>query len=230
MVTKLKSVLTNPISRLLFKAALVGFTFLWSPIAAALFSLWFYFRPLFYAFNYLSLFIIWLAMLFWLPVNWMTAVFLSFLFFILIGLKDLLLIEKSRWRLVLSFSLFYLVFINFFLLDKSSFFTLKWLVSLLLILFLFNYIFKLFLPELIGKLGIISLIATLIIGEFFWVISWLPLGFLNAANLMALLTFLVSDLIIHYYRRSLGKRLLIKDSILFIVLFLFILLTSQWTI
>lgn len=227
MVAKLKSVLQNPISQSAFRAVIFGLFLNWSPFFLVPAAIWLYFRPIWNSFAFIWSFILLLFLSLWtistvttFVFSWLVIIFFSFLFFVILGLKNFVFIERKKWYFFLSFSLFYAAFLNFFLVDKSSLFFFKWFILLVVVFLLFR--------ELLEKRNLVSLVLALIIGEFLWVISWLPIGFLNSANLMILLVLLFADLTINHFWHRLGKRLIIKDLLFFFALLALIFLTSSW--
>jgi len=229
-VTALKSVWKNQRFQLAFKAGIFGLALSYSSWLGAPVAIWIYFRSFFYhSFAFLRLFIVFLILAVVTVHNWFVIIFLSALFYLILGLKDLIFIKRRYWRVILSFLLFYLVFLNFFLIDQSSFFALKWLGFLLLIYLLVRDLLKTLLMPLPGVV-VAGWLLALIIGELLWVISWLPIGFLNSANLAILSLLLLASLTINHFWGTLRKKIVIRDVGLFTILFIVIVLTSKWVL
>ncbi|MFH1759324.1 MAG: hypothetical protein ABH822_02050 [Patescibacteria group bacterium] len=240
MVAKLKSVWKNQISQLAFKAAIFGLLLLWFgyghslPAAAALVVgvMWLYFKPFFNPVAMLRPFSVFLILAFWtttVTFSYIAVVFLAFLFFVILGLKNLILVRRKGWRAFLDISLLYLGFLNFFLLDKSSLFFLKWGGFLVVFYLLFGDLLRTVrAPD--DKVGVVGGVLTLIAAELLWVVSWLPIGFLASANLMILVSLLMVDLLAGYFKGKLRQKMIIKDLMVFLVLLAVVLLTSRWTL
>jgi hypothetical protein len=134
----------------------------------------------------------------------------------------------------LNFSLFYLAFINFFLVDKSSLFVGKWLIFLVIVFGLSRELLMVLIAPSKenrvknNRLLAASAVMTMIIGQLLWLVSWLPISFLSSANLMILIVFLFSDLSLHHFWGKLRKRIIFKDIALFLIFSLVIFLTSSW--
>ena len=249
METKLKYLSKNPIFQLAFRAAVFGLLLFWfyqieTPIAVFFLLLMtgiLYFRSLHNALAFLPSLVILLVIALGTTViitttsfSFLLATFLAFLFFVILGLKDLVLIKRRSWYLFLNFSLFYLVFLNFFLIDKSSLFVGKWLLFLVLIFGLSRELLMVLIaPAEESKtkrtrLLVTSVVMTMIVGQLIWLVSWLPISFLSSANFMILVIFLFSDLSLHHFWGKLRKRIIFKDLLLFLILSLVILLSSSW--
>ncbi|HCX45353.1 TPA: hypothetical protein DGT35_02000 [Patescibacteria group bacterium] len=249
METKLKYLSKNPISQLASKAAVFGLLLFWFYQVETLTAIFFlllvtgilYFRSLHNALVFLPSLVILLIISLGTTViitttssSFLLAAFLSFLFFTILGLKDLVLIKRKSWYVFLNFSLFYLAFINFFLIDKSSLFVGKWLIFLVLAFSLLRELLMVLIAPSKenrvknNRLLAASLVMTMIIGQLLWLVSWLPISFLSSANLMILIVFLFSDLSLHHFWGKLRKRIIFKDLALFLIFSLVIFLTSSW--
>lgn len=229
MATVLRSVWKSPKSLLAFKGGLFGLSFLYSPWLAVPMGLWLYFKPLFYhSFTLLRLFCVFLIIVITTSVSWLSAVVFGFLFFVILGLKNLIFIRRRYWRLLLVFSLFYLVFLNFFLINQSSFFALKWLGTVFLLVLLMQDLIRALITPVTANMIVAGWLSAFLLGQAVWIISWLPIGFLNSANLAVIMALLLVDLNVNYFWGTLRRGLIVKDLALFLVLFLIILGTSQW--
>ena len=227
MATKLKLGTKNPIYTLAFKALVFGFFLyiynshlglFWGAVLV-LFSFLLYSTPLFNFLSYLPIFLTILTLSLWVGTigGWIVALslwLLSLSFGILLGLKNLYLTNRKYWHYFISFAMSYLLFLNFFLLDKSSLFWLKWLAVIVLLFLLFK--------NLLSN-NVASGILALIIGELLWVVTWLPVGFLSSANLLMLSLFFIVDIIAH-------QRFSWKNTGLFSLLILLMLFSSYWRI
>ncbi len=227
MATKLKLALKNQIFILTFKSFVFGLFLyfyntnaglVWGGVFAAV-SLFLYSRPLFNFSSHSSLFFVLLFLSLWIggTGSWITDIswwLLTLSFGILLGLKNLILTHRYYWHYFVSFAVSYLLFLNFFILDKSDWFWLKWLAAVILIFLIFK---DLLLPE------VLSGITALLIGELLWIVAWLPIGFLSSANLLILCLLFIVDVFGY-------KRLSLKNLGLFITLIIIILGSSYWYI
>lgn len=227
MAIKLKLALKNPIFTLTFKSLVFGFflylynanpNLIWGAVFL-LVSFWLYSRPLFNVSSYFPLFLVLLFLSFWMGLadGWITGAswwFLTLSFGILLGLKNLILTHRYYWHYFISFTASYLLFLNFFLLDKSDWFWLKWIVLVFSIFLLFKDLLS---PAILAGL------LVLVIGQLSWVISWLPVGFLSSANLLMLFLLFMVDILGY-------KRFSAKNFGLFVLLLAIILGSSYWYI
>jgi len=231
MALKLKSVLENQQLTLLFKALMFGAFLLFTPpllfIIAALFL---YFKPLFNTFSFFSSFIILLILSLSLTNGLLAAILFSFVFYIILGVKNLVFINRWRWYHLLHLSLFYSTFLLFFLSDNTSNFFFKSFGLFLISVFLLREFLKFAAADFPKRRLLISWALSLFVVEITWVIGLLPLGFLNSANLALLSVFALGDLTLHHFRGTLGRKVVLSTAALFVLLTLLIFATSQWSI
>lgn len=248
MAIKLKSVLKNPHLQLAFKTLIFGgfltlvklgnfgaIPILFFVLAAFLL----YSRPIFnttaFLISFLILIIVAILFLKTFPENaffFSGVLFFSLIFYVLLGVKNLIFINRTFWFYFLNLALFYAIFINFFFIDKSTFFAFKILVLFLGLLLLFKEFFRNFFPEysLPKKKTLIIWLLTLIVLEIVFAISLLPLGFINSANLATLSVFILNDLTFNYLKGTFNRRLLLINVTLFVLLLLLIFGTTKWEI
>lgn len=237
MVIKLKLILQNPRLLLIFKTIIFasslllvkigsfGITpILFFIIAVSLLFFW----PIFRVFKYITLYILFLI-LGLLFIKYLTGyyflvgvIFLSFLFYWLLAMKNLVLVDRFRTRLIFNLALFYLTFFLFFISRRESFFTLKllgiFLVALLLLKGLKHW------PL------VVSWILAFLIIQIIWAISLLPIGLFQSANLALLIVFILQDLSVKYFAGLLTRRTILIDITIFVLLMLLIFITSSWSI
>ena len=218
MAAKLNWILQKPAYQLALKAALfAGLLYFYygqpGVFRAGLFlaaALLLYSRPLAGSFNYLPLFLVILILAFWSgPAGgWLLAL----AFGLLLGLKVLALTHRQFWLYLLTIILGYLTFLDFFLTEKSAGFVFYWLASGLVVFLLLQNLFQ-------DRLT--SAVAALLLSQLLWLLSWLPVGFLTAANLLLLVLLLLLETC--YY-----QRLSPRSAGLFVLLTLIVLTTGYW--
>lgn len=225
MAIKLKLVLRSPVLGLASKGLIFGaflyFYYLnpsiWRGALLAGVAFWFYGRSSFNFFSLLPTLLALLSLAFWIGgradfLSSVSLTILAFIFAVILGIKNLVITHRAAWHYFITCVLSYLLFLNFFLLDKSSLFSLKWLLAATLLTFLFW--------NLIASRPAL-LIVILLISEILWLINWLPIGPLSFVNLTMLsLLFLLEAI---YYRRLSWKNLG-----LFAILTIVILVSSYW--
>ena len=120
---------------------------------------------------------------------------LSTLYYLVLGLKNLYLTDKDRWYYFLNLSLFYLTFLLFFV-ETEKYFLFKIIVVFLANFFLWKEVLKFNINQALHQRTFFALIISLLISELVWVISWLSISFIFAANLTFLAIYLVESLLI----------------------------------
>ena len=228
MVAKLKSASTNQILRLTFKviaASLVaywlrsgGVTFGQSLVFIILFSI-FYFRP---ALNNERFFPSALALLlipFFSPALYGEAEFLYIAswgvsFFILLGVKDLILVKRQKYYMVVHFAI--VAALGTILLERFG------PVSEILVFIGLLFVFREFyvtsakeeseLPTLLAAVEAFAFI------EGAWIISFLSVDALIGGAFLTLFAFTFHDTTMHRMTGTLSKTIVIRNGVLFGVL------------
>lgn len=228
MAIKLKSVFQNPQLQLGLKSVVYGALLLFThPIIFIVGAVLLYARPLFRTFEMLGSLALLLGVSIILtntavsePYFFLSGVYASILFYLILGVKDLVFVHRAGWHRVLNLGLVYAIFLLFFY-HSQDFFLVKILLVFFAILLLLRELFK--------KRLTYWLLSLLMI-EAVWAISLLPIGFINFANISALTYFILTDLAIHHANNNLTRRRILIDATLFILLFLAILAFSRWSL
>ena len=153
------------------------------------------------------------------------------LFFILVGLKQLLFIRRAEWNYTLRLFLSYLIFVLLFALDTPFYFLPAMFPGFFFLYFLWREFFmsdredmQSLSPFHVGAPGVIALIAL----EGVWIAKLLPLSPLNAASLSFLITFVVSDMLVARRMGKLQSRYILRMVTLFALCTLAIFGVSNW--
>ena len=153
----------------------------------------------------------------------------SFIFYLVLGIKEILFVKRSRIYYVAALLLFYALFIIFFLADKSSFYLFKYSGAIIASLLLFREWLSIVSVFHFPKREFISaLAAAFITAQLLWAVALLPVGFIAASNLMILFVLILGDFLFAHFTGNLSKNFIIKYSILFLVLVLLIRGFSVW--
>ena len=244
MVKKFQSIFRNRIGwRSLSKAAVLSglfwvggiFGFPWWAVAGIFFfALAFYFslpedRSLFRASFFLlivSAFLISAADFGFSRV--FTALFFGVLFFIMFGLVSFLFRERFLVYGIGITAVNFLVAAEIFYLGNFN--PLVWLAGFLIFFILqsesFNFFGISWFSRRVLSAGAISL-AALYVG---WFISFLPLGFLNAAAFLALLLLIARDVVLFHFQGILNRAFVLKEITIFIILGILIFTAGKWSI
>lgn len=234
METKLKLAFRSPQSALAFKTAIFAGFFVWAKLGN--FSLFpsilffgvawiLYTRPLFRTFELIGTFLVLLAgavafgATFTDPIDFLFAVvYFSALFYILVGIKDLVIINREGWRVFLNFALAYPAFLMFYYYNQSHYW---WKLPLI-------FIVLLFLSKDFLKKRIVFWLAAFLGTQVVWVADFLPIGFVSSANLSMLFYAMVVSYCDQYLRENLNKRCVLALFSVFLVLLVAIFAFSSW--
>ena len=201
-------------------------------------AFYFYFRPRLnsnkFFYSFLALVLVSLIIGEKLPIfsyRFLFAVFLGLIFFFLLGVKNLIFIHRQNFYYIFSGLLFLLVFLSFFVADKSHWFNLKYILVGIGIFVLFKEFLKFFLPSL-NKLiiSLTSLVFTFLTMEMVWVTALLPIGFLNSSALLLLFVLVLEDFAINYFVGAFSRVVILRNITVFALISLAIFAASHWGI
>ena len=155
----------------------------------------------------------------------------SFIFYLLLGVKDFSLVKRSRLYYIAALLLFYSIFIEFFLADKSELFLLKYGMVIVAAFFLFRewlIIIKVFsFPK---RELIVSAVAAFLLAQVLWAAALLPIGFISASNFMLLFVFVAADFLVQHFLGGISKEFLIQRFVFFALVSALIFWTSNWSL
>ena len=159
-----------------------------------------------------------------------TLVFGAF-FFLLLGIKDFVFINRENILNFLSGFLYFLISMVFFVADKKEGF--YFLVYFLIAFASYYGLFK----ELVDfsyrdfpktKRSLIVAGSAFIIMELASAVSLLPIGFLNSSALILLFIFILEDFIFYHLKGVLSRQTILNNATILIVAMIFIFATSRW--
>jgi len=238
MATKLRLISGKIHWPLLAKAGLLGLVWLFAPFwLFALVALYLYFSPYFQPLKLLRSLIVFLFICYMLPpfvlsFPYITAFFISCVFYLLLGVKDLVLINRQSAYQALRFFLISTIFVLFFWWGQSAeaIFVPRWLGLFVAAFMLYREYLWLVLEESSEKIALGAILASVIIFELAWVLAWLPIGFLNATAVLLLAVFILDDFIMHHFKGDLDRQKLLSNFTVFVFSLLIIFALSDWTI
>ncbi len=108
------------------------------------------------------------------PLSTLFSLIIAGLLYVALGVKDLILIHRDALLEASAYVLSYVALLLFFMQASAGVFFVAWLYAVLALFLVFYLLTK--------DHRMATLFATLF-GELIWIISWLPIGFLNSASL-----------------------------------------------
>lgn len=155
----------------------------------------------------------------------------SFIFYLIMGIKEVSFIKRSRIYYVLALLLFYNLFSVFFLANKSELFFFKYTAIILAIFLILREWLSLISTFHFPKREFIaSAAATFIVAEFLWATALLPIGFIAASNFMTLLVLIIGNFLFNHFTGGLSKEFLTQQIIFLFLISIFIFLSSGWVV
>lgn len=150
-------------------------------------------------------------------------------FYLIIGLKEYVLVHRRFWHFLIFSSLFYQTTFFYAIIEDAKSFPVWALVAPAVALFLIA-------GELVAaetKIGkstsnLVAAIFAAIFIEALIIVKLLPIGFLNITNAVVLGGLFFIDLALYFYNGLLNKNILLTRLIFAIVLAPIIALTSRW--
>lgn len=254
MLEKLSSVLKIPVLQLAPKAVVFAVVLYWFGINGGFFAgllviltaSLFYFsiinsKQLIYSFLILLIFIfiVFSQIQSYFPsqkiIILLASVFFGFIFFLILGIKNLIFINRDLAYQFVNGFLFLPLFLAFFSAAKSDYFLLKYLAVFSAIFFLFkeSSIFHFTQRESVGvpvlpKINLFSLSFAFLALQFVWAIGILPIGFLNASALMLIIILTFKDLMTAYLSGGLNRHFVLKTVTMLIIFTVAIFAASKW--
>jgi len=201
-------------------------------------AFYFYFRPSLNADKFLASFLVLLVaslLIIWSIVNshWSLVIIvcLGFLFFLLLGIKNLIFIKREPFYFLLNGLSLLAIFILFFFSDKSHLFFVKYLLAFFAIAFLFKEFLNFSISEPLNpqKKNLFAWGTAFLILQLLLVISLLPISFLNAASLSLLIMLILQDFIVHHFSGTISRQLVLRNITVFLILTLVIFGASKWS-
>ncbi len=169
-----------------------------------------------------------------LDPGWFLTVSLAYMvaFFVLLGLKNLIFINRRPIYCFLNGVLVFTIFSLFFWSDRTgNFFFVKYLLTFSTFLFLFKEFLNVS-REGHGaqKNNLFAWSISFLVLQIVWALSFLPINFLNAGALTLLIVLIFQDFVSGHLSGSIDRRLILRNITVFIVLALAIFGASSWSL
>jgi len=71
-------------------------------------------------------------------------------------------------------------------------------------------------------------VSAFIIGQAVWAAALLPIGFINAANLLLIITFLIGEILYRHFTGKVTRNFLVQAAVLFLAISILIFWISSW--
>ena len=218
---------------LLLKAGILSAGWLLLPFwLFVVLALGFYFIPLFQPFR---LWLPYLAALFLSGIispNIWTAALLGILFFLILGIKDLILISRFSAYETLVYLLLFVIFLNYFS-RFGNMDTLAGILWALAIAFLSFFLLRGFKTwsgsgEPGRREGLAAGLIALLVWQVILAALFLPLNFFYQTAITLLTTVILAGLFIKYKEDKLDQQTLLMGFSMFFALLAFVLASNQW--
>ncbi len=163
-----------------------------------------------------------------MPLPFLLAAFFGVLFYILLGIKQIVFINRAKLHQALHLGLFYIMGLLFFAAPAGEHFIGRSLLLGVLLYLLLREFFAVRELAATPRLKLICAITAFLMVESVWAIGLLPLGFLNAAGAALVLLFLFEELVTQSFKGPLIKRVVTHELIAAALLLLTIFAFSNW--
>jgi len=207
-------------------------------VVFVLVSFYLYFRPSLNGSQFILSFLVLLAtsLLIVLLVNgqWslVISLFFGFLFFLLLGVKNLIFVNRQPFYYLFNGLLLLVIFTFFFWAGNSHLFFIKYLSVFFAIAFLSREFLTFSIDGFSNsaKKNLIVYGTAFLILQLLWAITLLPISFLNAAGLALLIVIILQDFIIHHFSGTMSRQIVLRNVTVFLILSLVIFGASKWTL
>lgn len=217
---------------LLLKSFIFGLCWLFLPFWIFLaISVYFYFVPFFQPFKLLAPFLLILAAGLIIPHGLWFAVFMGFLFFLLIGIKNLILVNRFDNHQLMVFLILFLVFFGFFWrFENWQKLTISFtsLAIAFFYFFLFRELADYFENSDKSKKTMVAGLGSFLIWQAVIAILFLPLNYFYQTALLFLLSVILTDLLLEYSAKKLDRRKILSDFSVFLILSSIIIASANW--
>lgn len=217
---------------LILKAAVLGLGWLFLPFYAfLLLAVYFYFVPFFQQFKLLVPFILTIAVTASLPYEIWFAFFIGLLFFLILGIKNLVLVNRFENHQLTVFLLLFLIFLSLFSHFESW---QAWTASAALLgtgfsfFFLFEELADYTRERSERKKLIVAALGALLIWQGASVIIFLPLNYFYQTAILFLSAIIMADLFLEYIAKKLDRRKILSDFSIFFAMASIILASANW--
>ena len=248
MLKKLKSLSKNHKGSLLtlaFKALIFSGLLYFSSAVSRWFlviflsaAFYFYFRSFLNSRRFLASFLVVIVVavssLSFIPhFSFLISLFSGFLFFLILGVKDLIFIHRQPLYYFLNGLLLLAVFICFFAIwgvVNPLIFALKYLTAFSTVFLLLKEFLTVSVAGSIGPQKRNLMAGGLSFGlvQLLWAISLLPFSFLNSASLALLAILILEDFAVHHLSGTMSRRIILRNATLFLILSLVIFAATRW--
>lgn len=135
--------------------------------------------------------------------------------FLLLGVKNLILLRRQGSyeivHLLIVFGLGALYLLGFIPFAPQ--------IILFPVLFLlFREFYFVLAPHYPQRLTLVAVVEAFLLVEVAWILFFLPINFLAGAALLALITFILHDLILHHLQGTLSRQIVLRNVTLFVAL------------
>lgn len=158
------------------------------------------------------------------------SVVFGFLFFILLGIKNVILVRRREWYAVLFIALVYGISLLFFTGTTADHILRDLIFLAVFSYFLFREYFGIQEHPYHRALTVTTLTITVLMLELAWGISLLPLGFSKSASMLTLCAIILAGIIERYIRGTLTARFLRLTLVLFVTLVIIVFFSVRWVI
>lgn len=244
MVEKLKSLIRSPRLSLPFKAAVFGLLLYYfyatgggflPTVAFFVGAIFFYARPIFNNFQFLRTFIVLLGLSYFAPALYGDITFLplaaafAFLFYVLLGIKDLVFIQRVWWHELLHAALLYGILLAFFAADKSNYFFWQYVSVGIAATILESELLSYHTHAVPQKMRwAASAVFGFLLMQVAWVLALTPIGFLSATAMIAGIAFVMAHLLLCRFLGILERKIVARYAIFVLCALALVALTSRW--
>jgi hypothetical protein len=239
MAVRLKLVINKIHWFLIFKSALLAFAWIIFPHWLFLITIaLIYFFPVFRPGTMLFPLFLFFLISFILPHNFLGFLLITILLFLILGIKDLIIVNRFYAYELLGFFIF-LIFSFIFFQKFGQVFVLKSIIYSFLFVLAFYLFFKKIFNLSIANLGIeidqkrfkiFLAVFSFFIWQIIFLLNFLPFNFYLQTGMLALFIMIGMDFILNCFLNKIKTANILFLTFSFLFLFIFILLFNKWSL
>lgn len=237
METRLKLVLEKIHWSLIFKSFIIGLSWVFLPFWLFLIIVLFiYFIPIFRINSLLFQLLIFIFLAKIISFSFWNFLLISILFFLILGIKDLIIIRRAVAYEFLGLLIFFILGLKFFERINIEFnwsnIILSLFFSISFFLFLKN---KIFFEKSFDELNYFNFkiglsIMAFLIWQLILILNFLPINFYLQTAILILFISIGFETILNYAIFGLNKQFILGNILIFFIIFIFILSFNYWSL
>jgi hypothetical protein len=158
------------------------------------------------------------------------AAFFALLFFFILGIKQVIFVSRTQIHHALHLALVYCASLLFFAAPGTDWYVIRSLAFAFMLYLLVREFLIIRNAQRGQAVKLMSATISFMLIEAVWVVSLLPIGFINAAGILLVCAFTLEELVTRSMQQTLTRSALATELATLVALLLTIFIFSSWTL